>query len=138
MQLSFLDVKLDKEAKRKIGKLMSSYKNIEAIIESRKLDAPKLVVNYQASESQRGNQFNSDTENLALNRIELDEFITTKKKLDLVYDSLKPVQQNIWYQRFLLGCYDVDVYTDLNLTDRTYYRLKKEMMVVVGEAFGLI
>jgi ArpU family phage transcriptional regulator len=138
MQLAFLDTRLSKEVKRKTEKLMSSYKNIEAIIESRKMDAPKMVVNYQPSEAQRSNQFHSETEKLALNKIEIDEYIKTKRKLDLVYYSLKPVQQRIWDHKFLLGRYDVDVYTDLNLPDRTYYRLKREMIAVVAEAFGFI
>lgn len=138
MQLSFLDTRLSKEARRKTEKLMSKYKNIEAIIESRKLDAPKMVVNYQQSESQRGNQFHSETEKLAMNKMETDEFVITKRKLDLVYYSLKPIQQRIWEHRYLVGRYDVDVYTTLNIPHRTYYRLKMEMIAVVAEAFGLI
>lgn len=138
MQLAFLDTRLSNEVKRKTEKLMSSYKNLEAIIESKKLDAPKLVVNYQASEAQRSNQFHSETETLAINKVEIDEYTKTKRKLDLVYYSLKPVQQRIWDHKFLLGRYDVDVYTDLNLPDRTYYRLKREMIAVVAEAFGFI
>jgi hypothetical protein len=55
-----------------------------------------------------------------------------------VYYSLKPVQQRIWDQKFLLGRYDIDVYTDLDIPDRTYYRLKREMIAVVAEAFGFI
>jgi hypothetical protein len=103
MQLAFLDTRLSKDVKRKTEKLMSSYKNLEAIIESRKLDAPRMTVNYQASETQRGNQFHSETETLALNKIDIEEYIKTKRKLDLVYYSLKPVQQRIWDQKFLLG-----------------------------------
>lgn len=138
MQLAFLDTRISKEVKRKTEKLMSSYKNLEAIIESRKLDVPKMVVNYQPNESQRGNQFYSETEKLALNKMEIEEYIKTKKKLDLVYYSLKPTQQRIWDQKFLLGRYDMDVYNDLDIPDRTYYRLKREMIAVVAEAFGLI
>jgi ArpU family phage transcriptional regulator len=138
MQLAFLDTRISKEVKRKTEKLMSSYKNLGAIIESRKLDSPKMVVNYQPSESQRGNQFYSETEKLAINRIELDEYVKTKRKLDLVYYSLKPSQQRIWDQKFLLGRYDIDVYTDLDIPDRTYYRLKRDMIAVVAEAFGFI
>jgi len=138
MQLAFLETKLSKEVKRKTEKLMSGYKNLEAIIESRKLDAPKLTVNYQPSESQRGNQFHSETERLAINSTELDDLVKTKKKLDLVYFSLKPTQQRIWDYRFLLGRSDIDVYMDLDMPDRTYYRLKREMIAVVAEAFGYI
>jgi ArpU family phage transcriptional regulator len=138
MQLAFLDTKLSKEVKRKTEKLMSGYKNLEAIIESRKLDAPKLTVNYQASESQRGNQFHSETEAIAINKSELEELMKTKKKLDLVYFSLRPIQQRIWDYRYLLGRYDIDIYTDLDIPDRTYYRLKRDMIAVVAEAFGYI
>ena len=139
MQLAFLDTRMSKEVKRKTEKLMSSYKNIEAILESRKLDiSPKMVVNYQASESQRGNQFHSETEKLALAKVDIDEYTRTKRKLDLVYYSLKPIQQSIWDQKFLMGRYDVDVYEDLGIPDRTYYRLKREMIAVVAEAFGYI
>lgn len=138
MQLSFLDIHIGKETRRRTEKLMSKYKNIEAIIESRKLIAPKMVVNYQTSESQRDNQFHSETENLAINKIETDELILTKKKLDLVYYSLKPIQQRIWEHRYLIGRYDEDVYTTLNIPRRTYYRLKSDMIAVVAEAFDLI
>jgi hypothetical protein len=43
MQLSFLELKLSKEAKRKAERLMSRYKMLEAIIESRRIfDRPIL------------------------------------------------------------------------------------------------
>lgn len=139
MQLTlFEDVKLPREVKRKAEKLMSRYKMFEAIVESKKMDLePKMVVNYQSSESQRGNQFYSVTEKLALAEMQLDDYIRTIKKLDLIYDSFKPIQQNIWEHKYMLDRNDVDVYTDLNLTDKTYYRLKKEMIAVVVEAFGI-
>jgi len=138
MQLSFLDTHLTKESKRKAEKLMSRYKVLEAIIESRKLDLePRLTANYQASESQRGNQFHSETEKLALTEMELEEYVRTRRKLSLIYQSLKPTQQQIWDRRYTIGQYDTDIYNDLNITDRTYYRLKREMIAVVVEAFGL-
>jgi ArpU family phage transcriptional regulator len=138
MQLALLEIKLTKEVRRRAEKLMSRYKMFDAIIKSRKMDLePKMVANYQASESQRGNQFHSETESLALTEIEIEEYERTLKKLDLVYESLKPKQKEIWQRRYMLGCFDVDVYTELNIPDRTYYRLKKEMIAVVAEAFGL-
>jgi ArpU family phage transcriptional regulator len=138
LQLAFIDTALSREVKRKAEKLMSTYRNLEAIIESRKLDiSAKMTVSYQPSEAQSSNQFHSETESLALRRMQLDDFVLNKKKLDLIYNSLKPTQQKIWEQRYVLGCYDVDVYNDLGIPDRTYYRLKREMIAVVAEAFGL-
>jgi ArpU family phage transcriptional regulator len=139
MQLTLLDVKLTKDVKRQAEKLMSRYRMYEAIIESKKMDLePKMVANYQGSESQRGNQFYSEPEKIALTEIELDEYCRTLRKLDLVYNSLRPIQQRIWEHRYLLDQYDVDVYTELNIRDRTYYRLKREMIAVVAEAFGIM
>jgi len=139
LQLAFLNTNLSRETRRKAEKLMSSYKTLEAIIESKKLDIePKLTANYQPSESQRGNQFYSETEKLALAEMEIEEYVITKRKLDLIYESLKPSQQNIWTMRYMLGMLDLEVYMDLDIPDRTYYRLKREMIAVVADAFGLI
>jgi ArpU family phage transcriptional regulator len=138
-QLAFLDTKLSKDVRRKAERLMSSYKNIEAIIESKKLDlSTKMTVNYQPNEAQKSNQFHSETERLAELRIQIDDYERTKRKLDYVYKSLKPIQQKIWEQRYLLGQFDTEVYNDLEIPDRTYYRLKREMIAIVAEAFGLI
>jgi ArpU family phage transcriptional regulator len=138
-QLSFLKTNLTKEVRRKAEKLMSKYRMLDAIIESRKLDLePKLTVNYQASESQRSNQFHSETEKISMNEIEIEELVRTKRKLSLVYDKLKPVQQKIWDERYVLGRQDIDVYNDLIIPDRSYYRLKREMISDVAEAFNLM
>lgn len=139
MQLAFLNTNLSREVKRKAEKLMSSYNNLEAIIESKKLDLePKMTVNYQASESQRGNGFHSETERLALLECDIEEYLITKRKLNLIYDSLKPLQRQIWDNRYILGRLDLEVYMMLDIPDRTYYRLKREMIAVVADAFGLI
>lgn len=138
MRLTLLDVKLTKEVKRQAEKLMSRYKMYEAIIESKMLDLePKLTASYTGTEIQRGNQFYSEPEKLALTEIELDEYTRTVRKLDLVYNSLRPIQQRIWDFRYLLDRQDIDVYSDLNIPDRTYYRMKREMIAVVAEAFGI-
>jgi ArpU family phage transcriptional regulator len=137
-QLNFIDTSIPKEAKRKAQKLMSRYRMLDAIIESRQLKTNKMTVNYDASESQRGNQFHSQTEELAMNEIQLEEYVLTKKKLDLIFDSLKPDQQKIWEQRYMLGMYDTDVFLNLGIPHRTYYRLKKEMIAVVAEGMGLV
>jgi ArpU family phage transcriptional regulator len=139
MQLTLRDINLSKDVKRQAEKLISRYNMFKAIIESRSMDLePKLTVNYQPSESQRGNQFHSETEKLALTEVELSDYVRTVKKLDLVYDSLRPVQQQIWEHRYLLDRLDSDVYDDLNIPYRTYYRLKREMIAVVVEAFGIV
>ncbi|MGM9925182.1 MAG: ArpU family phage packaging/lysis transcriptional regulator [Bacillus sp. (in: firmicutes)] len=137
-QLSFFITSISKDVRREAEKLMSRYKILDAIIESRKMDLePKMTQSLEASESQRGNQFYSSTESVALARMELEDYERTKRKLKIVYESLKPVQQRIWDERYIVGRRDIDVYEDLHLTDKTYYALKKEIVVTVAEAFGL-
>jgi ArpU family phage transcriptional regulator len=139
MQLALKDINLSRDVKRQAERLMSRYNMFKAIIESRSMELePKLTVNYQPSESQRGNQFHSETEKLALTEIEISDYTKTVRKLDLVYNSLKPIQQQIWDHRYLLDRFDTDVYNDLNIPYRTYYRLKREMIAVVAEAFGIV
>ncbi|MFJ8071625.1 ArpU family phage packaging/lysis transcriptional regulator [Peribacillus sp. NPDC096447] len=138
-QLSFLNTTISKEVKRKAEKLMSRYKILDAIIESKKMDLePRLTQNPEPLEIQRGNQFYSSVENSAITEFEIEEYLRTKRKLHLVFESLKPLQQNIWENRYILGKRDVEVYNDLELTDKTYYRAKREMVAIVAEAFGLI
>lgn len=138
-QLAFMDTHLDKRVRRRAEKLMGSYSFIEAIIQSQKLDLPEqsMTVNYNASESQRGNQFHSETERIALLRVKLSEHIKTKEKLDRIYKSLKPIQRRIWDLRYIDGKQDIDVYNELFIPDRSYYRLKREMIAIVAEAFCL-
>lgn len=138
-QLSFLNTSINKEAKRQAEKLMSRYKVLDALIESKKLDLePRLTQNPEPSEIQRGNQFYSSVENAAMTEFEIEEYVRTKRKLNLVYNSLKPIQQKIWEERYIAGKYHVDVFVDLKLPERTYYRLKREMVAIVAETFGLI
>lgn len=138
-QLSFLNTNLSKEVKRKAEKLMSRYKILDAIIESKKMDLePRLTQNPEPSEIQRGNQFYSSVENAAMTEFEIEEYERTKRKLNLVFESLKPIQQTIWEDRYIQGKRDVEVYNDLQVTDRTYYRSKREMVAIVAEAFNLI
>jgi len=138
-QLAFLDIHLDKRVRRKAEKLMSSYTFIDAIIQSQKLDLPEqsMIVNYHPSEIQRGNQFHSETERVALLMLKISEHIKTKEKLDNIYKSLKPIQRRIWDLRYIEGKTDVDVYNEFYISDRTYYRVKREMIAVIAEAFRL-
>lgn len=138
-QLSFMNICISKEAKRQAEKLMARYKVLDAIIESKKLDLePSVTQNYQISESQRVENVSKPTESLVLQELEIEEYVKTKRKLTLVYNSLKPTQQDIWEMSYLMGHTDTFIYNELEISDRTYYRLKKEMVAIVAEAFGFV
>ncbi|MGG4288356.1 ArpU family phage packaging/lysis transcriptional regulator [Priestia megaterium] len=139
MQLAFFDTNVPKKAKRQAERYMSNYRNIEALVESKRMDLDaKMTTNYAPSESQRGNQFHSETERIAILKQEIEEYTIIKRKLDLIYRSIKPKQREIWERRYITGQFDSRVYNDIDIPDRTYYRLKREMIAIVVDALGLI
>ena len=131
---------LNKQARKKAEKLLRSYRNMDAIIESMEKDIPgtKMTVNYEASESQRSNQFSSQVENIVMIREVLDQKRVTKQKLDIVYKSVREVQRKIWNCAYVDGEFDEFVIDKINISRRQYYREKSSLIKVVAEVFYLI
>jgi len=139
MQLAFFDTNVPKKAKRQAERYMSNYRMIEAIIESKRLELETtMTTNYAPSETQRGNQFHSETERIAYVRLEIEEYNRVKKQLDIVYKALHPKQREIWEERYIAGRSDISIYTEMFIPDRSYYRLKRDMVAKVADALGLI
>ena len=139
-QLSFVDIDIDKKTRQKTEKILSSYRNLEAIIESMEKDLPEqsVTVNYQVSESQRSNQFNSKVENVVMIRDKVHQKRIMKAKLDRIYKSLREVQQEIWQYRFMEGMFDDLVIAEIDISRRQYYREKSALIKVVAESFYFI
>jgi ArpU family phage transcriptional regulator len=139
-QLSFIDAKMDRNTRRKVESLLGSYRNLPAIIKTLEMDLPetKMTVNYSPSESQRGNGFSSETERIALLFDKVEDKKKVLEKLNILYNSFREEQQTIWIQRYAEGKYDDMIYNDLRISERKYYRLKREILYVVAEAFGFL
>jgi ArpU family phage transcriptional regulator len=139
-QLAFIDRHLSGQSSKKVEKLLSSYRNMEAIIESMEKDIPeqKTTVSYQLRESQNTSQPTSQVENIVLIKLRINEKKIIKAKLDRIYESLRPRQQDIWEKRYILGYYDDDVIDDIGISRRQYYREKDNLKRVVAEAFYLL
>ena len=135
-----LETELTKQARKKAEKLLRSYRNMDAIIESMEKDIPgtKMTVNYDASESQRSNQFSSQVENIVMIRDTLYQKKITKAKLDILYKSVREVQQKIWVYAYVDGIFDDLAIGEINISRRQYYREKSALIKVVAEAFYLI
>ena len=135
-----LETELTKQARKKAEKLLRSYRNMDAIIESMEKDIPgtKMTVNYDASESQRSNQFSSQVENIVMIRDTLYQKKITKSKLDILYKSVREVQQKIWVYAYVDGIFDDLAIGEINISRRQYYREKSALIKVVAEAFYLI
>lgn len=136
--LNYLDRQLTKKEKSKVARYMKQYNNMAAIIESRKLDAePSITSSVKADAVQESNGFNSSTENSALKLAEANEMLVIKKKLDAVYHRAKPIHRLIWDEHFIDGRMDADIYYGNDITKRTYYREKNELINVVAECLGI-
>ena len=134
----YLERQLTKRDKSKVIRYMKQYNNMAAIIESRKLDAePSITSSVKADAVQESNGFNSSTENSALKLAEANEMLVIKKKLDAVYHRAKPIHRLIWDEHFIDGRMDADIYYGNDITKRTYYREKNELINVVAECLGI-
>lgn len=138
IQLAFFDTNVPRKAKRKTERYLSNYYMLESIIEAKKLDLePSLTQNPEPSEIQRGNQFNSETENLAELRIEIEQYEKVLRKLKGIYVTLSPDQRAIWEYRYIKGETDVGTYLEMGISESSYYRLKKQLIARVADALGL-
>ncbi|MCP1355072.1 hypothetical protein [Aneurinibacillus migulanus] len=139
-QIAFIDMELNKETKRKVERLLSSYRNMDAIIKSMEEDIPeiKLVSSYTGNESQRSNEFYSEPEKIVLARERVGEKRITKAKLDRLYHSIKPEQKRIWEEAYVQGRYHDALRKDMFLSRRQYDRHKRELFLVIAEAFYLL
>jgi len=138
MQLAFFDMNVPRKAKRQAEKYMRNYRMLEAIIESKKLELETtMTTNYAPSESQRGNQFHSETERITYVRMEIEEYKRVKRQLDLVYKALRPKQRELWEERYIMERTDTSIYTEWYMSERAYYRLKLDMIAKVADALGL-
>lgn len=117
---------------------MKQYKNIDAIIKSRKLDLlPSHTVTYEEKPSQRTNSFYSEAEEYTFEVLKIEEYSLVKKKLDYAYGSVKSIQKLIWDEHFIDGRMDADIYYGNDITKRTYYREKNELISVVAECLSI-
>lgn len=140
MQLGFVEQTLTKETRRKVERLLSSYRSMGAIIAAMESDIPeqRMTQNYNISESQRTESISSQVESIILAKEKIDQKKKTKEKLDRVYKSLRPIQQEIWEQRYVHGRYDDIVIMELDVSRRKYYREKTAMIIAIAEVFFLL
>lgn len=137
-QLSFIEKKLNAESKRKVTRILRSYGNLEAIIKSMSVEMPKMTVNYEASESQRGNQFYSSTEQVVIKNFELETKLAIKEKLDYIYETINDTKRDIWQLRFIEGYTDEQTIIQLKFSKREkYFGEKFALMGMVADSFYL-
>jgi len=136
--LKYLDRQLTKRERRTVIRYLRQYKNLEAIIYSKEMDLiPSRSSEFKETPVQESNEFHSQAEEYTMKKEELDNYKATKEKLDSVYNSIKPTQKLIWDEHFIIGRMDADIYYGHDITKRTYYKEKNELLLIVAECLGV-
>lgn len=140
----FEEEKLSTQIRRKAEQILSSYRNLDAIIKIMQMDLPgiKLTASYELKEGSSGGGVSNTIESNYIRQEEIEERLKHKQdlktKLDEIHNSLSDRQRDIWELRYTKGWFDEVVYGQLNVSKRQYYREKNNIISLVAEAFYLI
>lgn len=138
--LDYLERNLTKSERRTVARYMSQYNNMDAIIQSRKSELfPSKTSTLKEDVVQESNNNNSDSDVYLKNKLYVDDMLINKTRLDLVYNNAKPLHKLIWDEHFINGRADFEIYYDWDndMTKRSYYREKNELMQVVAECLKI-
>lgn len=144
MTTSYDEVVLTTPIRRKAEQILSSYRNLDAIIKIMMMDLPgiKLTASYELKEGSSGGGVSNTIESNYIRQEEIEERLKQKQdlktKLDEIHNSLSDRQRDIWELRYTKGWFDEVVYGQLNVSKRQYYREKNNIISLVAEAFYLI
>jgi phosphoribosylanthranilate isomerase len=137
-ELDYLKRNLTKKERRQIARYMSQYNNMSAIIESKRMDLmPSITSSIKLDAVQETNTNASEADKYLKKSMAIDDLVRAKNKLDEVYKRAKPLHKLIWDEHFIDGRRDSDIYYGEDITKRTYYREKNELMNVVAECLGI-
>lgn len=137
MTLDYLERKLTKSEKRQVAWYMSQYNNIDAIIRSRTISlVSSKVSSIKEDPVQETNTNASEQDKIML---KIDNYIMAKKRMDIVYNKVKPFHKLIWDEHFIKGMPDFQIYYDpkKGITKKRYYQEKNELMSVVAESLEI-
>ncbi|WLR41679.1 ArpU family phage packaging/lysis transcriptional regulator [Bacillus carboniphilus] len=123
------DLKINvKQTKKATESILEKYK-IYMLSEPEERQ-PKITASYSLLPPTKTNQFYSSTEDIAIKNI---DFMRRKQKLienvQKAINRLDEFERAIVVKRYLSGddVYDYEVYNELGLSERKYYRMKAKM-----------
>lgn len=126
MQLTFNLPEIDRDATRK--KVETALENYRMYLLMDPLDIqPKITATFKITPPTNTNKFNSDTENVAIERVEIErkrrKYI---KKIQRAVNRLNYEERSAIIKRYLTedDVFDYEVYNDLGYSERKYYRIK--------------
>lgn len=115
-----------KEIRAIAEKHMSKLRMYESIIQAKRISIELIA---------------PDSRGIDLIESEINYYSKLIQQLNLVYNSLKPVQQEMWERRYIKEDRDIEIINDMHIEygvhKDKYYRLKKEMLSDVIKALSL-
>jgi hypothetical protein len=139
----FEEEKLSTQIRRKAEKIISSYRKVNALIQTLQMELPeaKLTPTYELKEGTSSGVSNT-IEQMYLKKEYIREEVAKneliKKKLDIIYDSLNDIQKEIWTERYLNGRFDDGVIGSINIRRNNYYNEKNDILLLVAKVFCLL
>jgi ArpU family phage transcriptional regulator len=125
-QLTFMLPEIDREkTKAAVESALEKYRFYLLMVPEDKL--PKVTATYSLVPPSLSNEFHSSTEQVAIDRIELE--MARNKHIDWVLrgvNRLSKTEREIIYKRYLEDeeVFDYEIYNEIGMSERRYYRLK--------------
>ena len=138
--LDYLDKTLTKGQRKKVARCMTQYNNMDAIIRSKRSELhPSKTSTIKQDAVQESNNSPSEADVYLEKKLVVDDMVSIKRKLDIVYNKIKPLHKMIWDEHFINGVRDFEIYYDkrYELNKKSYYNEKNELMLVVAESLGI-
>jgi hypothetical protein len=142
-QLVYEEFKLTSVIRRKAEKIISSYRKVNALIQTLQMELPevKLTPTYELKEGSSAGVSNT-IESMYLKQEYIREEVAKneviKAKLDIIYNSLNDIQKTIWDEKYLNGRFDDAILDTLRIRRANYFNEKNEMIMLVAKAFCLM
>src|SRR5699024_2176662 len=111
-----------------------------AIIKSKKSELhPSKTATIKQDAVQESHNSPRESDVYLEKKLVVDDMVSIKRKLDIVYNKIKPLHKMIWDEHFINGVRDFEIYYDkkYELNKKAYYSEKNELMLVVAESLGI-
>lgn len=139
--LAYMEKSLTKSQRRKVAKYMGQYNNIDAIIKCKQSELfPSKTSTIKTNPVQESNDSPSEADVYLKKSTELDRLRDVKHRMDIAYDTVKPLQKLIWDDHFIYEVRDCDIYydPDAGVTRTKYYEEKNELMSIVAGCLDIL
>jgi ArpU family phage transcriptional regulator len=138
-QLEFFLAEIDREKTK--AAVESALEKYQYFLLSEPLEmAPKITASYSIMPPAFTNQFHSSTEEMAIRKVDFDDqrrkYI---KRVASAVNRLGHMERAVLTQRYMTGedVYDYEVYNELGMSERKYYRLKSRAFYKLAFALHL-